>query len=156
MSAPPQAAPRPEALDALGHSLKMMLVASRRLRGRDTHRVDHLSHAQYSLLFSLADEPELSSSQLARNADLTQATVTQMLDGLKDGGLITRRRAEHDRRVVLTALSEHGATVVAQRRARIEPRWRAALEDFDEHELRTAAAVMERIGGFFDTLHDDT
>jgi DNA-binding MarR family transcriptional regulator len=152
MHTPPAAAPADDALVAVGASLKTLLGASRRLRGRETHRPGQLSFAQYSLLFSLADVDELSSRELARLADITPATVTQMLDGLEGAGLVARRRAEHDRRVVLTALTEAGAAVVAERRAQIEPRWRAALAGLGDDELRAAAATMDRIAAFFEDL----
>ena len=142
-----------QSTDAVGDALRGLLAASRRLRGRETHHQGRLSFAQYGLLFSLAAADELSASELARNADLKPATVTQMLDLLESAGLIARRRDERDRRVVLTSLTPAGAAVVEERRAQIDPLWRAALEDFDEDELRAAAAVKSRIAGFFDELH---
>lgn len=151
-TAPPEAVPT--ALEAVGASLRTLVASSRRLRGRETHQHERLSFAQYSLLFSLAEAQELPASELARNAALTPATVAQMLESLETAGLVTRRRAEADRRVVLTTLTEHGERVVAERRARIEPRWTAALEDFDDDELQAAAAVMGRIAEFFDDLHE--
>jgi len=153
MSGPVKAAPAgEEALEAVASSLGKLLAASRRLRGRETHRPGVLSYAQYGLLFSLSEVSELSSSELGRQAVLTPASVAQMLDGLEAAGLVARRRAEHDKRVVLTALTERGAEVIAARRAQLDPCWRAALEDFDEDELRAATAVMERLVGFFDAM----
>lgn len=149
------AAPTDTGLDALGDSLRTMLAASRRLRGRETHRQDQLSFAQYGLLFSLADADELSSRELAERADLTAATVTQMLDGLEAADLVVRRRSEHDRRVVLTSLTARGSATVADRRAQIEPRWRAALTGFGDDELLAAAAVMDRIALFFSELQQE-
>ncbi|MEA2170256.1 MAG: hypothetical protein QOF76_3556 [Solirubrobacteraceae bacterium] len=143
-----------EALDAVGDSLRSLLAASRRLRGRETHAHHGLSYAHYSLLFGLADAEERSASALARDVDLAPPTVTQMLDALEARGLVERRRAHHDRRVVLTRLTELGEAVVAERRAQIEPQWLAALGDVSDDELLAAAAVMERISGFLDDLHE--
>jgi DNA-binding MarR family transcriptional regulator len=153
MSGPVKAAPvGEEAPEAVGSALSKLLAASRRLRGRETQRPGQLSYAQYGLLFSLFEAFELSSSELGRQAALTPASVAQMLDGLEAAGLVVRRRAEHDKRVVLTSLTDRGTEVVTERRAQLEPCWRAALEDFDDDELRAAAAVMERLGGFFDAM----
>ena len=151
-TAPPS--PQDASLAEVGDALRALLAASRRMRGRETHRPGQLSFAQYGLLFSLAEAEELSARELARNAELTPATVTQMLDALEASGLVVRRRAEHDRRVVLTALTPAGAQVVAERRAQIEPQWKAALAGFDEEELRAAAATMSRIAVFFDELSE--
>ncbi|MDQ6803887.1 MAG: MarR family transcriptional regulator [Actinomycetota bacterium] len=147
---------RAEALDQLGRSFKSTMAAVRRLRGRETHRPGELSYAQYALLFSLADRGgEASVRELAGAADLSPPSVTQMLDHLAAMGLVARVRSEFDKRVVLTSLTERGQTVVAERRALFEPRWAAALEDFDDDELAVAAAVLTRLAAMFDDFAAD-
>lgn len=145
-------ADRAEALEQLGRSFKAAMASVRRLRGRETHRPGELSYAQYSLLFGLAQAGELPARELAEAADLSPATVTQMLDALAAGGLVERKRSELDRRVVLTALTERGDRVVAERRAQIEPLWERALEDVSADELLSAAAVLDRLHAMFDEL----
>jgi DNA-binding MarR family transcriptional regulator len=139
----------------LSLAFKRAMVAVRKLRGRETHRPGQLSYAQYGLLFGLAGMCELSARELAEQADLAPATVTQMLDHLEAAGLVTRTRSEQDRRVVLSVLTEHGATVVAERQAQMEPRWRAALSDFSDTELSAAARVLNRLGDYFDDVLSD-
>jgi DNA-binding MarR family transcriptional regulator len=141
---------RAAALDDLGRAFKAVMAAMRRLRGRETHRPGELSFAQYGLLFGLAERGELSARELAEAADLTPATVTQMLDALAAVGLVERVRSDSDKRVVLSSLTARGGQVVAARRARYEPRWRQALAEFDDDELRTAAAVLDRLRELFD------
>jgi DNA-binding MarR family transcriptional regulator len=148
-------ADRAAALEELGRSFKAATAAVRRLRGRETHHPDELSYAQYSLLFGLSDGRERSVGELALAAELSSATATQMLDSLATAGLVERVRSEADKRVVLTSLTERGRALVADRRARFEPRWRAALEDFDDDQLATAAAVLARLSVLFDALADD-
>jgi len=149
-------AERTEALEQLGRSFKSAMAAVRRLRGRETHRPGGLSYAHYGLLFGLADSGgELSARDLACAADLSPATVTQMLDHLAAAGLVARVRSELDKRVVLTSLTERGGAVVAQRKALFEPRWRAALAEFGDGELQIAAAVLARLGALFDDFAAD-
>lgn len=150
-----QALERGDALEELGRSFKTATAAVRRLRGRETHRPGELSYAQYSLLFGLSDGRERSVGELALAADLSPATATQMLDTLAGAGLVERARSEADKRVVLTSLTDRGRALVAERRARFEPRWRRALEDFTNAELATAAAVFTRLGSVFDALAED-
>lgn len=133
----------------VGRAFKGAMGAVRRLRGRETHRLDAVSYAQYGLLFGLA-EGELSSSELAFAADLSPATVTQMLEHLEADGLVQRKRSERDKRVVLVALTPRGDEVVSQRRAKFEGRWQTALSGFSEEELLTAAAVLDRLHEMFD------
>jgi DNA-binding MarR family transcriptional regulator len=149
-------AAREEALAQLGAAFKGAMAAIRRLRGRETHRHDELSFAQYQLLFGLAGDCELSTSQLATAADLAPATVTQMLDGLVGMGLVERTRSERDRRVVTCALTDRGRELIAERRSHWERRWRKLLADFSTDEIATAAAVIGRLRTMYDELDDES
>lgn len=152
-SAPIEKVPAPE---QLGRAFKAAMAAVRRLRGRETHRPGALSNAQYGLLFSLRFKGEaMSARDLAVAADLAPATVTQMLDGLEAHGLVERLRSAEDKRVVLTALTDRGHEVVELHRARVEPRWRAALSEFTEQDLLTTAAVLRRLARHFDELAEE-
>jgi DNA-binding MarR family transcriptional regulator len=145
---------RNEALDALGQAFKRTMAAQRRMRGRETHRPGELSFAQYSLLFGLCDGVARSARDLALAADVSPATVTEMLDALAASGLVERIRSDEDKRIVLTSLTERGRSLVDERRARYEPLWRAALGDFSEDELLAAARVLGRLREMFDGLAD--
>jgi len=140
--------------EQLGAAFKGAMAAVRRLRGRETHRPGSLSNAQYGLLFGLHAGAELSARDLAECADLSAATVAQMLETLEAAGLVARTRSDVDKRVVLTSLTARGREVLDERKARVEPRWRAALEEFSAGELRTAAAVLARLADYFDNLED--
>jgi DNA-binding MarR family transcriptional regulator len=84
-------------------------------------------------------------------ADVSAATVTQML-ALERADLVKRVRSDRDKRVVLTSLTQRGRTVVERRREELEPRWRSTLGEFSGDELRTAAAVLDRMREMFDGL----
>lgn len=146
---------RTEALDAFGRAFKSAVAAQRRLRGRETHRPGELSHAQYGLLFGLADGLAHSLRELVDAADVSPSTGAEMLDSLAAAGLVERARSSADKRVVLTSLSDRGRALLDERRARYEPRWRAALQEFSEAELLTAAAVLDRVRAMFDHLAED-
>ena len=144
-----------DAAQQVARSFKRAMAAVRRLRGRETHRPGELTDAQYSLLFCLRDQAQMSVRDLAYAADLSPASVTEMLEGLSAAGLVERERSDRDRRVVLTSLTESGRGLVEERRARFEPRLRAALEPFGEDELVIAAAVLERLRGLFEEIADE-
>ena len=75
-----------------------------------------------------------------------------MLDALAAAGLVERTRSSDDKRIVLTTLTERGQALVEDRRARFEPRWRAALEDFSEEELAAATRVLDALRDLFDGI----
>lgn len=141
-----------EASTQLGSAFKHCLAAVRRLRGRETRTPGELSDAQYGLLFGLRDHQELPMSELAVMADLSPATVTGMLDALAAAGLVSRERSRRDRRVVLASLTQRGHELVEERHARFAPCWNAALAEFSDEDLRTAAAVLDRLREMFDSF----
>lgn len=143
---------RTQALEAVGSSFKAATAALRRLRGRESHRPGELSYAQYSLLFGLHDGVPRSSRELALAADVSPATVTEMLDGLAVAGLVERARSQEDKRVVYTSLTPRGRELIDERRRLYEPRWRTALRAFSEEELLTAAAVLDAVRTVFDDV----
>jgi DNA-binding MarR family transcriptional regulator len=148
----PRSGSREEALAQLGSAFKGAMTAIRRLRGRETHRHDELTFAQYQLLFGLAEHDRLSAGELAVSAELSPAAVTQMLDTLVAKGLVERTRSEQDRRVVACTLTTHGRDLITSRRADFEQRWHAAMADFSAKEIATAAAVVERLRRLYEEL----
>jgi DNA-binding MarR family transcriptional regulator len=122
------------------------------MRGRETHYPEELSYAQYGLLFGLCDGVPRSLRELALAADVSPATAAEMLDALATAGLVERTRSAQDKRVVLTSLTDKGQALVDERRARYERRWRAALRQFSDQELLTAAAVLNSVRAMFDEL----
>ena len=144
-----------DAAEHVARSFKRAMAAVRRLRGRETHRPGELTDAQYSLLFCLRDESQMSVRDLAEAADLSPASVTEMLDGLATAGLVERQRSDRDRRVVFTSLTEDGRGLVEERRARFEPRFRAAMAGFSEHDLLVAAAVLDNLRDLFEEIADE-
>ena len=140
------------AADELGRAFKGCMGALRRLRGRENRCHEGLSDAQYTLLFGLREHEELPMSELAALADLSPATATGMLDALAADGLVSRVRSERDRRVVLASLTDRGRDLVEARHARFAPRWAAAMAEFSDAELRTAAAVLDRLHTMFDEV----
>jgi len=136
----------------VGLAFKSAMVAMRRLRGRETQRSGQLSFAQYGLLEGLAGYGDCSARELAEHANLSPATVTQMLEHLEAAGLVARKRSENDRRVVFSVLTDRGAELVGTRRSEMARLWDEALSDFSERDLEAAARVLRRVASMFESL----
>ncbi len=135
----------------LGKAFRRTVRSLMRLRGRDTHLgAGELTHAQCELLFELEERGELSAGELACAAQLTPATVTQMLDHLAAGGHVERARLERDRRVVVSRLTPRGRQAIEAKRAKWQGRWEQALADVDAEELRAATRVLTRLQAVFE------
>jgi MarR family transcriptional regulator, organic hydroperoxide resistance regulator len=142
-------------LTALGMAFRSVFRRLIRMRGRDTHLAgDELSHAQFELLIELDERGALPAGELATAAQLTPATVTQMLDHLAAGGQVERVRSETDRRVVVSRLTEQGRGKIEAKRKRWQSRWEQVLSDVDAEELRVATRVLERLSAVFEDSDD--
>jgi DNA-binding MarR family transcriptional regulator len=73
-----------------------------------------LTYPQYLVMLVLWEQQELSVSQIGTRLLLDSATLTPLLKRLEALGLITRRRAAHDERVVVIALTVAGRALRAQ------------------------------------------
>jgi DNA-binding MarR family transcriptional regulator len=142
-------------LTALGTAFRRVFRRLIRMRGRDTHLAgDELSHAQFELLIELDERGALPAGELATAAQLTPATVTQMLDHLAASGQVERVRSEIDRRVVVSRLTEQGRGKIEAKRKRWQARWEQVLSDVDAEELRVATRVLERLSAVFEDGED--
>lgn len=140
-------------LDRLGAAFRRVVRCLSRLRGRDTHLVgSELSHAQLELLTALYEHGQLPAGELAAAAQLTPATVTQMLEHLADCGHVERVRSEADRRVVVSRLTDQGKRQIEAKRAAWQERWARALAGIQPSELRAATRVLERLSTVFEDL----
>jgi DNA-binding MarR family transcriptional regulator len=143
---------REEAAVELREAVTTFAAAQRRMRSRDTRRGGGLSFAQWHLLRSLAQRDELPAGKLAAGADLTPASVTQMLDHLAELGLVERVRSDVDRRVVLNRLTPAGREHFERKQAEIEERWNEALSDLSPAQLGQAAQVLRRMAEVLDSF----
>jgi long-chain acyl-CoA synthetase len=80
-----------------------------------------LSLAQYRMLLQLAEGAEASTS-LARKLAVSAPSVTAVVDGLVQRGLVVRSQSEQDRRRVSLALTDAGRTLVEAAEAAVRIR----------------------------------
>jgi DNA-binding MarR family transcriptional regulator len=152
MTAVAPAETRDAALEELRLALQEMLSAHRRLRSRDSRHSGTIGFAHFRLLGALRRDESLTASGLAAAADLSPATVTEMLDTLVGAGLVERQRDESDRRVVRVALTPGGRKAFDAKRSRFLAAWKRELADLDADAIRSASIVLQRLETFFDRL----
>ncbi len=66
------------------------------------------------LVLVLAGDAAMTPSDLAERAGVTRATITGLLDGLEQSGMVMREPHPSDRRRLIVRLSEHGNQVLRQ------------------------------------------
>src|ERR1700754_2934888 len=144
-------------IEELRNAFGELQGAERRLRGRDQHRrtMGDVSHHHIRALVTLDKDPEITAGCLAKNAELSPASMTAMLDQLEEWGFVARRRSAEDRRQGLVSPNEDGRAKMQAKRAKWNEAFRTAAGDFTDSELDSAVRVMRTIGGFLDSLGRD-
>ena len=110
---------RDELVDAvLGASRALVAVAARSL----ANVAEDVTLAQYRCLVELASRGPQRLADLATALGVDRSTATRMCDRLVRKRLVTRRRAQGDRRAVRVMLTAAGGELVAEvsRRRRVE------------------------------------
>lgn len=71
-----------------------------------------LSVSQYTLMSVVEHRPGLSNAQLARRSYITAQAMHQVVNGLEERGLITRRVSPDHGRIQLTELTDEGVALL--------------------------------------------
>lgn len=121
---------------------------SRRLRTERDPDSDQLSPGQFAVLGLLDQLGEAAVGELAAHERVQPPSMTRTVTCLEEGGYVTRRPHESDRRQVVVTLSDQGrAAVEAERRRR--DHWLAVrlreLTPEERHLLRQAGPVLDKI-----------
>lgn len=105
-------------------------------------RVD-LTTAQYRTLVQLSEGAEASSS-LASKLAVTPPSVTTVVDGLVQRGLVDRRHSQDDRRRVSVTLTETGQRILVEADDAVGARLADILSGADAEVVALALAGVER------------
>ena len=130
-----------EAADRLG---RVAPLASRWIERVLAENQPPLTPAQYLALHAIATT-ETAGSELARQAGVSPAAVSQLLAGLEGAGLVERLRAAGDRRRQPLALSAAGERALHEARRLIRERLGALLDDLPGPELDALGRGLARL-----------
>jgi DNA-binding MarR family transcriptional regulator len=121
---------------------------NRRLRTERDPDSDQLSPGQFAVLGLLDRLGEAAVGELAGHERVQPPSMTRTVTCLEEGGYVTRRPHESDRRQVVVALTDQGvAAVEAERRRR--DHWLAVrmreLTPEERQLLRQAVPVLDKL-----------
>ena len=138
-----------ESLQLTATDLRMATFRLAR-RLRCVRAVDAMSDAQLAVLATLRMHGRRTITTLAERERVTAPSMTNMINGLEEQGLVVRTPDDEDRRRVQVDITDAGVAIVAQT---IQRRDEALAEmlgelDFTEQELATlreASALMRKV-----------
>jgi DNA-binding MarR family transcriptional regulator len=143
----------PDVAADFARALEDFFRATRRARARLRPGEEPLSISQYHLLEPLGETAgPRPAGELALAAGVTAPTATRMLDAVERAGLVSRERAQHDRRCVHVALTEEGRRAVADKRRRLDTRRAEIFASLEPEERARAAALLRRLGDAIEGL----
>lgn len=146
---------------AVSHKIEEVLVALRRvIRATDLHsrrlvKIANVTGPQLLLLQTLANNGDITISELARDMSLSQATVTTILDRLERRELVSRVRSETDRRKVYPRLTEHGRQILASAPMALQDNFVRKFGGLEEWEQSMIIASLQRIAEMMDAKDID-
>jgi DNA-binding MarR family transcriptional regulator len=137
----------PTRLSLLGEVLESVVSWSRLLgstRAAPFHGLQ-LSRSQLEALFLIAHRPApMSPGVLANELKVTRGAVTQLLDGLRQAGLVDQRPHPSDARSRVLTLTAGAGSQVAEFELHIVTELAHEFSDLDDTELATLASLLAR------------
>lgn len=127
------------------HALLVEIGRLRSLRDPMADLALKLSSPQLHALMWLGEDGPLPMSVLARRIGSPVPACTGIVDRLQRMGLVERERQEHDRRVVLVALTAEGRALFTQGRAVLEEQLTMTLSLLSTDDQDALLAIIGRL-----------
>ncbi len=115
-----------------------------------------LSREEWRLLFLLADEDAVTSSDLVRRTTLDKVQVSRASQRLEEKGLITRAVAERDRRLRIYRCTGAGKTLFARALPRVEARAGMILDELSPADRAALEQGLAALGRAMARVRDRT
>ena len=137
-------------------SAKDALVAIRQIQrkveldSRQLSRSTNLTPSQLKVLEMLAERGMLAAGVIARETQLSNPTITALIDKLVARDLVVRTRCETDRRKVWLELTEAGRTALTEAPTNLQKVFETRFSALDEWEQTILIAALEKVSSMLD------
>ncbi len=131
-----------------------VLIAIRRvIRATDLHsrhltKTAGLTGPQLLILTNLGNHNEMTIGELAK--ELSQATITNIVDRLEARQLLKRQRAKNDKRKVLTYLTTNGRKMLKNAPTPLQEHFVEQFEKLNDWEQSMIISSLQRVATMMD------
>lgn len=138
-----------------------LLIALRKvIRAIDLHskhlsKTSGLTSPQLLIMLEIDKVSGVNSSQVAKNVNLSAATVTNILDRLENKGLISRVRNTQDKRKVGLFLTENGQALLLNAPQPLQEHFIENFSNLAQWEQSQLLSSMERLAEMMDANEID-
>ena len=128
-----------------------VLVALRQIiRAIDLHskkleRESGLTGPQLLVMQTISQAESVTAGQIARDVNLSQATVTSILDRLEKKAYLRRERSNEDKRKVFIDLTEAGRQVLVQAPTLMQESFILRFNSLQEWEQNLTLSSLQRV-----------
>ncbi|PZN31477.1 MAG: transcriptional regulator [Proteobacteria bacterium] len=131
------------------------IIRATHLSAKHLARATGLTTSQLLVMQLLKSQKELSPRQIADAMNLTQATVTTLLDRLQERDLIDRRRSESDRRKMRVKLTPAGEAQLRQAPRSLQERFLEHFAELERWEQTAILSALQRVAYLLDAASLD-
>jgi DNA-binding MarR family transcriptional regulator len=141
--------------------IEEVLVALRRvIRATDLHskhlaKTTGLTTPQILLLQTIRDKGEITIGEIANEINLSQATVTSILDRLEKRELVYRERSKEDKRKVHAYLTDQAVETLKEAPIPLQEHFTQQFDDLQEWEKNMIVSSLQRVAQMMDAQHID-
>jgi MarR family transcriptional regulator, organic hydroperoxide resistance regulator len=140
-----------EDMDLLNHpllrSIREMNKIMFRMAREDASSIG-ITVVQLMVLYKLSKKPNIGLNELSDALQLTNSTMSGVVDRLVHAGLIKRERSEIDRRAIVLRLTEEGESTLSRlvgEHSRFIKRLQEALAEISEEDLQHLLRIHQQI-----------
>lgn len=141
--------------------IEEVLISLRRIiRAADLHskhlvKIAGLTGPQLLLLQKIRDSGDATVGELAKAVNLSQATVTTIMDRLEKRELLYRQRSSVDKRKVYTYLTDEGHRLLRDAPTLLQEHFIRRFGDLQDWEQSQILSSLQRLAQMMDAEHID-
>lgn len=126
------------------------IIRATDLRAKQLARESGLTPPQFLIMSAIKRLGNVAISQIAKDVNLTQATVTSIIDRLEKKNLIKRIRSEKDKRIVHATLSEEGLRTIEQAPALLQRQFIERFNRLEDWEQNFILSALQRVSSLME------
>jgi DNA-binding MarR family transcriptional regulator len=155
MKTPREQTRKPDTDDVASMKRSILVALRRIIRAVDlhSHRLmeEHgLTGPQLAALHEIVRHGTASARNLARSLQVSQPTITGILDRLEQRGFVSRARNASDRRAIDVAITDEGQRALATAPPLLQERFSDELAKLHPWEQTMILATLQRVAAMMD------
>ena len=125
------------------------------LHSKHLNKTSGLTSPQLLIMLEIDKVSGVNSSQVAKNVNLSAATVTNIIDRLENKSLVSRVRNTQDKRKVGLYLTENGQALLLKAPQPLQENFIENFANLAQWEQSQLLSSMERLAGMMDANEID-